>query len=232
MMPLDGTRPLLDYLLSSLADAGLHEVCLVVGPEHDLVRSRYLNDETLNRVSVTMAVQPAPTGTADALLAAETWVGDEQFIVLNGDNYYPPDGLRLLRNAGGPATLAFDRKALIEQSNIPAARIARYALLEANANGVLLDVIEKPDDATMARLASAAVSMNVWRFDREIFHACRDVPPSPRGELELPLAVRYAVQILGLRIEAIPFAGGVLDLSSRADVASVAARLRDVAVRL
>jgi Na+/proline symporter/dTDP-glucose pyrophosphorylase len=232
MMPLDGARPLLDYVLSSLADAGLRQVCLVVGPEHDAIRSRYLNENTLGRVSVAVVVQPAPNGTADALLAAEAWVGDDEFIVLNGDNYYPAEGLRALREAAGPATLAFDRAALIERSNIPPERIARYALLDSDSDRVLLDVLEKPDDETMARLATSAVSMNVWRFDHEIFHACRDVPPSPRGELELPLAVRYGVKVLGLRIETIPFAGGVLDLSSRADVAAVAARLRDVAVRL
>ena len=232
MMPLDGTRPLLDYLLSSLADAGFNEVCLVVGPEHDAIRSRYLNEDTLNRVAVGIVVQPAATGTADALLAAESWIGNDEFIVLNGDNYYPAAGLELLRTSAGPATLAFDRAALLEQSNIPAERIAHYALLDVDSTGRLRDVLEKPDDETMARLSGAAVSMNVWRFDHAIFRACRDVPPSPRGELELPLAVRYGVRVLGLRIQAISFAGGVLDLSSRADVASVAARLRDVAVRL
>ncbi|MDO8666338.1 MAG: hypothetical protein Q7J79_06970, partial [Gemmatimonadales bacterium] len=34
-------RPFLDYLLSALANAGIRDVCLVVGPEHDAVRGRY-----------------------------------------------------------------------------------------------------------------------------------------------------------------------------------------------
>jgi len=84
----------------------------------------------------------------------------------------------------------------------------------------------------MRRMPDAPVSMNVWRFDRAIFRACRDVPPSPRGEFEIPLAVQYGVRVLGLRIRALPFQGSVLDLSSRGDIASVSARLRDVPVRL
>ena len=35
--------------------------------------------------------------------------------------------------------------------------------------------------------------MNCWRFDARIFDACRDVPRSARGELELPEAVGLAV---------------------------------------
>ena len=34
-------RPFLDYVLSALADAGCSEVCLVIGPEHDVVREYY-----------------------------------------------------------------------------------------------------------------------------------------------------------------------------------------------
>ena len=33
-------RPFLDYVLSSLADAGFREVCLVIGPEHRAIRTR------------------------------------------------------------------------------------------------------------------------------------------------------------------------------------------------
>ncbi len=34
-------RPFLDYLLSALADAGLTEICLVIGPEHRAIRDHY-----------------------------------------------------------------------------------------------------------------------------------------------------------------------------------------------
>ena len=67
--------------------------------------------------------------------------------------------------------------------------------------------------------------MNCWRFDARIFAACRDVAPSPRGELELPQAVMLAVE-RGVRFRAIPARGPVLDLSRRADTAEVARRLR------
>ena len=39
MIPIG--RPFLDYVLSALADAGYHDVCLVIGPEHTAVRDSY-----------------------------------------------------------------------------------------------------------------------------------------------------------------------------------------------
>ena len=73
--------------------------------------------------------------------------------------------------------------------------------------------------------------MNVWRFDQGIFQACRDVPLSARGELELPEAVALAVE-RGMKLRVVPAAGGVLDLSSRGDAAALTARLGGVVVQL
>ena len=91
-------RPFLDYLLSALVDAGLEEVCLVIGPEHSEVRERYGKGDTRARVS--FAIQEEPRGTADALLAAESFTAGESFVVLNSDNYYPV--AVLAKRAGAP----------------------------------------------------------------------------------------------------------------------------------
>jgi dTDP-glucose pyrophosphorylase len=225
-------RPFLDYVLASLADAGFTDVCLVVSPHDEIVRARYKDGLVLSRLRVAFVVQSAPIGTADALLAAEEWAAGEPFVVLNADNYYPVDGLRQLRESREQATLAFSRAGLLRDGTIPPDRIARYALLEVDRQGYLTDITEKPDEATFASHRDAPISMNVWRFDAGIFRACRDVQPSPRGELELPNAVRLAVRVLGARIRALPTDAPVLDLSHRADIPAVTARLRDVEVAL
>ncbi len=59
--------------------------------------------------------------------------------------------------------------------------------------------------------------MNCWRFDAAIFEACAAIGPSPRGELELPDAVQYAIDVLRQPFRAIPVrgAGARLDQPSR-----------------
>jgi len=228
--PLHG-RPFLDYVLSSLGDAGFAEACLIVRPD-DTVLGPHYSTLSLSRLNVSFVVQKEPLGTANALLAAAPTIGARPFVVLNADNYYPVSGLIQLREAGEPATLAFSRRGLLANGQLEPERLARYAVLERDAAGYLTDVIEKPDDARLVARDDVAISMNVWRFDERIFDACRGLSPSPRGELELPNAVRRGIREMGLRIRAIPIDAPVLDLSHRADVPFVTDQLAGVEVRL
>jgi Na+/proline symporter/dTDP-glucose pyrophosphorylase len=226
-------RPFLDYVLSALADAGFTDVCLVIGPEHEGVRDYYGRTAALSRVRVSFAIQEKPLGTADAVLAATRFIGDDAFVVLNADNYYPVDVLRQLRAQSEPALPAFERETLVRDGNIPAERIAQYALLDVDASGHLRRIVEKPNETTaLAMGPHAAVSMNVWLLTPAILEACRRVPPSARGEVELPNAIQWAIEHLGLRLRAVPVRATVLDLSHRGDIPAVAARLRGTEVRL
>jgi dTDP-glucose pyrophosphorylase len=231
MIPIG--RPFLDYVLSALADAGMTEVCLVIGPEHDVVRDYYGRTMVPSRVRVHFAVQEKPLGTADAVAAAEAFAGGDDFLVLNSDNYYPVEAYTALAGLDGPGLVAFDRAALTSLGNIPPERVLQFAVVRVNTDRSLMRIIEKPDAATLASFGDdVCVSMNCWRFDRRIFEACRRVAVSPRGELELPDAVRLAQETLGVRFGVVRMSAGVLDLSSRGDIASVAAFLDESRVRL
>lgn len=229
MMPIT-SRPFLDYALSSLADAGITDVALIIGPEHDAIRRYYRDDAPPARVRVTFVEQPEPIGTADAVRCAEEWVGDDPFLVLNADNLYPADALDALVALDGPGLPVFERDALVSASNIPADRVASFALLEVT-DGRLARIVEKPGaEAVTAAGPHALVSMNIFRFDARIFDACRDVPRSARGEFELPAAVSLAVS-RGVRFSAVPAWGPVLDLSRQSDIAEVERRLANTVPR-
>ena len=230
MLPVG--RPFLDYVLSALADAGITDVCIVVAPDDTALQRRYREELTPERLHVVFTFQREPKGTANALLAARDFAQDANVLVLNADNYYPVDVVRALCALGGAGVPGFDAEALVRLGHIDAARVRAYALLQVDENGFLTDIIEKPDTATFDRLRNAPVSMNLWSMPPAIFDACERVAPSARGELELPDAVRLAVRDSHVRFRVLPFAVGVLDLSSRADVPAIAARLQGVPVHL
>jgi glucose-1-phosphate thymidylyltransferase len=258
MMPING-RPFLDYLLSALADAALTDVALVVAPDHERLRRHYVADAPPSRLRMAFIVQPEALGTADAIAATRSWVGDEPFLAMNSDNLYPVAALRDLAALDEPGLPAFDVEDLIASSNIPPDRVRSFATIDVDEHGYLTGIVEKPNDVVRAsdvelppeggsygvssgshetdpaasafrrkhqliRRKSALISMNCWRFDARIFEACRDVPRSARGELELPEAVGLAVR-RGVRFRAVPARGPVLDLSRRADAADVERRL-------
>jgi glucose-1-phosphate thymidylyltransferase len=224
MIPVGG-RPFLNYVLAALADAGLTDVCLVVGPEHQAIREYYSRTVVPHRARLSFAIQEKPLGTADAVRAAEQFVAEEPFVVVNADNYYPPEVLAALRRHPPPATVGFARDGLLRDGQIPLDRIARYALLDVGPDGVLRRIVEKPDEEAARTLRDAPVSMNCWLLTPAIFDACRRVSPSARGELELPLAVQYAIDVMEMHVHVVPANAPVLDLTHRPDIATVASRL-------
>ena len=226
-------RPFLDYVISALADAGITDVCLVIGPEHQRMRDYYGGEVELTRVRVQFAVQEEPRGTADAVLTAESFANGEPIIVLNSDNYYPVHTLRALRELGTAGVAAFERDALVRLGNIDAERVANMSVIEVDSSGYLVRIIEKPNAAQMAsHKGEMLVGMNSWSFTPDIFPACRHIAPSLRGELEIQDAVQVARDDLGVQFTVLTFHDAVLDLSSRGDIASVTDGLRHVEPRL
>lgn len=229
LMPI-GAHRLVDYGMSALAAAGIERIVLVVGPEHDDFRS-HIDSLPLERITVDLAVQEKPEGTADAVLSTAEILGEEPFLVVNGDNLYPVDSLHDLAVHGGNALLGFDRAALVAGSNIPAERIAAFALIDV-VSGRLAEIVEKPAPAVVeTRGAHALISMNAFAFTREVFDACRRIAPSARGEFEIVDAVRI-LRDSADGVAVLPTAGAVLDLSRREDIGGITALLAGAEVTL
>jgi glucose-1-phosphate thymidylyltransferase len=225
LIPIGG-RPFLDYSLQELLDAGYRRVCLVVPPPPTPLQDYYeaVNART-EALDLTFAVQEKPRGTADAVAAAREFAGDDSFLVVNGDNLYSTPVLQTLREAeeGACCCIGYDREALIAWSNIEADRIARFAVVQADAEGNLRRIVEKPDrPEDYAVEGRILISMNCWRFTPAIFTACAAIGPDPgRGEWELTAAVQYVIDQDLAPFRVIPVQAGVLDLTGRRDITSV-----------
>lgn len=167
MIPIG--RPFMDYLISAFADVGLTDVCLVIGPEHGHVRDYYTSEIELSRVQVDFAVQQKPLGTADAVLAAEEFAGDDSFVVINSDNYYPGAALAELHRRSKPALVAFERGALVRLGNLPESRLARFGAIDIDDKGFLRRVVGNAEGGD-----EIFASLNCWLFTSEIFRALSD----------------------------------------------------------
>lgn len=232
LVPING-RPLLDYLLHELAEAGVRDVVFVVAPDDEALRARYDDEAAPSRIRVRYVLQPEPCGTANALLCAREPVeapagaprdagGARHFLVCNADNLYPAASVEALVGLSGPGLVAFDADALCADGSIERERVRQFALLDISDDDILRDIVEKPSATHPLALAKQQwVSMNLWRFTDAIFTHCAKVAPSPRGELELVDAVRSAIgsgdQVFASLRQRVP----VPDLSQRRDVATL-----------
>jgi glucose-1-phosphate thymidylyltransferase len=229
MMPVG--RPFINFVLSGLADTGYRRVCVVIGPSHDALKQHVLSFNG-GRLSIDIATQREPLGTANALLAAADFARSDSFLMINGDNYYPPGALEGLRSLSGSAVAGFRPSGLC-RGNIAADRLPQYSVLLSDAEGRLERIIEKPGESYFQQHRdSILIGMNCWRFSPTIFEACRQIPRSSRNEFELPDAVEYARTKLNEPFQVLVIDEPVLDLSTRGDVADVTRRLTSIEVRL
>lgn len=227
---IDVGRPFLDHVINEAADAGITDVHLVIGPEHTEISEYYSNLPT-ERVTVDFVIQEEPRGTGDAVHSARHAVGNRRFLLINSDNFYPGSVLKALTQTAGSSLAGFTKEGLTTRGNIEADRVRAFALLESDGTR-LLTIHEKPGQELVDRLgADAPVSMNCYVFTPRIFEFTAALTPSPRGELELPDAVRAAVQA-GEVFTVVHTSEGVLDLSQRGDVSGVVDALADHEVRL
>jgi len=232
----DNSRPFLDYLLHNVAAAGYRHVVMLIGEKDMSIREYYEDRDAAARfksLNIRYAIQPIPVGrqkplgTAEALWhalkATPEWRG-QSFTVCNGDNLYSPTALRLmLEDTHDNAMIDYDRSAL----QFPPERIAQFAVIQKEAAGFLVDIIEKPSLEEMARVADIrgriGVSMNIFRLScNQILPCLETVPLHPiRQEKELPSAVKMIVAQNPQAVFTIPHAEHVPDLTLQSDILPV-----------
>ena len=83
LLPIDG-RPVLAQLLRELADAGCHDVTIVVGHLAGQVQ-RFAGDGTAFGLSIRYARQAGPDGSADAVVSARA---QAPYLVLGADTVF------------------------------------------------------------------------------------------------------------------------------------------------
>ncbi|MEA3214708.1 MAG: mannose-phosphate guanylyltransferase [Acidimicrobiia bacterium] len=133
-------RPMIEWVIERLVDAGVEEVVLSLGYLPDAFRQAY-PDQKCAGAALRYAVESSPLDTAGAIrfAAAEAGLGadNEPFLVVNGDviaDLDLPALLALHRDAGAEATIALTR---VEDPS-------RYGVVPIDDAGRVEAFIEKP----------------------------------------------------------------------------------------
>ena len=226
-------KTLIDYQLYNAHLAGIEEVMLLLHPtdnvSQEYCESLLAKDATWGMEIVFARQQiPAdrdkPAGTADAVYQALSQHTDWQtgrVIVCNSDNLYSVNALKTLLASEVPqALISYHRDSLL----YPEERISAFALIRTDAEGYLLEIIEKPTkeqaDELMAKQGRLGVSMNVFVFEASTFFPYLAKTPfhAVRNEKELPTSVVMFGEGEGKGFFAIPLAENVPDLTSKEDI--------------
>ena len=155
--------------ISVLAALGVTRVVVVVHHLARMVKAALGSGEDYG-LTLTYVDQGTPAGTAHAVSVASREVRGEEFLLLFSDVLIPPDAIRSLMESSPPAVVG--------------ARVPdpwNYGCLDLDGP-FMRRVVEKPSRGSEP---SDLVLAGAYLLDARVADACRDVPPSPRGEYEL-----------------------------------------------
>ncbi|MFP5310281.1 MAG: glucose-1-phosphate thymidylyltransferase [Actinomycetes bacterium] len=194
-------KPILFYGLEQIRDAGVTEVGIIIGETGDEIRG-VVGDGTALGIRVTYIEQDAPLGLAHAVLTAEDFLGEDDFVMFLGDNLIE----------GGITELVADFL-----STRPAAQILlkpvpdpqRFGVAQLGAHGEVVRLVEKPADPP-----SDLALVGVYLFTSAILDAAKRIEPSGRGELEITDAIQRLVDD-GQEVRASTVTGWWLDTGKK-----------------
>ena len=188
-------RPMIEHIIGGARDAGFDHLCLIVAYKGEMICDHFGDGSRLG-VRIEYVWQEGPAGTGAATLMAEDFVGDEPFFLSWGDIIVGPktyqNVARAWREEHPQAVLSLN---WVED---PCEGAAVYV----DSEGYLNQIIEKPERGTSTTHFNNA---GIFVFGPELFDILKGLPDSPRGEKEMPDAVKammaQGAKIRGLEVE-------------------------------
>jgi UDP-N-acetylglucosamine diphosphorylase/glucosamine-1-phosphate N-acetyltransferase len=165
MLPI-ANKPLVEYLLTEVKEAGINEFIFIVGYCDEQVRQYFGNGQNWG-VDIAYSEQRKQMGTANAVAMVEQML-DGKFIVINGDIVVGRD----------------DVKGLLKNKNN-----AMSVIEVKDPEG--LGIVELDNDRVMGiyekakRPPTLMANAGLYLFTPEVFDAISKTEKSPRGEYEI-----------------------------------------------
>ncbi|MCZ3364970.1 MULTISPECIES: bifunctional sugar-1-phosphate nucleotidylyltransferase/acetyltransferase [Methanobacterium] len=168
-----GGKPILQYNLEALRDAGIKDIIMVVGYKKEAIED-YFEDGSSFGVNIDYITQEKRLGTAHAINSARDMIDDE-FIVLNGDIIVDPELIvDLIVKYESEETSSILMLTEVEDPS-------SFGVVEIE-NDIIKNIIEKP---APGEAPSNLINAGIYLFDKTIFDAIDRTEKSERGEYEI-----------------------------------------------
>lgn len=142
-------KPILEFVVNALRDAGIQDIIMVVGYKRHRIME-YFGDGKNFGVRIRYAFQDQQLGTAHALKQAEDLIEGDEFLVLAGDNIVDSKSIQALRKIWSISYKVSDEP-------------TKYGVL-ITENGKVKEIVEKPKEPI-----SNLVNTGMYRFGKEVF---------------------------------------------------------------
>ena len=167
-------KPLIYYPLSVLMLAGIRDILIITNKNEKSNFIKLLGDGSQLGIKITFLEQSKPKGLPDAFIVGEKFIGQENVVLILGDNFFYGQGFTnrlkdaLKKNKG--ATI------FTYIVNNP----SDYGILETDKRNKIRKIIEKP-----SRPKSNLAITGLYFFNHKVINFAKSLKPSKRNELEI-----------------------------------------------
>jgi len=162
-------KPMIYYPLQTLIDAGIKDVMIVTGTEHMGDMMNLLGSGKDFGVKFTYKVQDEAGGIAQALGLCRDFVGDNDCMVILGDNIIEDKLQEKVEKFNGGCHLFLKKVPDPKRFGVPAFE-----------NDKIVRIDEKPVNPQ-----SEYAITGIYMYDCDVFNIIENLVPSHRGELEI-----------------------------------------------
>lgn len=180
LLPI-ANKPMSQYCLESLLDAGITEICIIIGGVGADKVKEYYGDGQKFGAKIIYIEQDYPRGIAHAIGLCEDFVKNEKFVVFLGDNIIQKSIKDFVKEFEGSDV---DASVLLCKVANP----SRFGIAEIK-DGIISKIVEKPKNPT----SDLAVT-GIYLLTPTIFQIINNLKPSWRNELEITDALDVLVQ--------------------------------------
>lgn len=167
-------KPMIYYPLSVVMLAGIRDILIISTPRDLPAFEALLEDGSRWGIRLSYAVQEAPKGLAQAFIIGEDFIGNDEVMLVLGDNIFY--GSYLSKVLADAARLK--EGALV--FGYPVSNPEAYGIVEFDRDGKVLSVEEKP-----VHPRSNYAIPGLYFYDNHVIEIAKAVQPSARGELEI-----------------------------------------------
>lgn len=190
MLPVAG-RPILEWNLEALNEAGFKKAVIVVGYKKEEIE-KYFGRKYKN-LSIEYVHQKKQLGTGHAILTVEKHVSSS-FLAMNGDILTSTETIKKLVSDWKT------RKPAVALTVVEVEHPSEYGVINLK-NNVVVDVQEKPKNPK-----GNLVSAGIFIYTQEIFKILKTIKTSSRGEYEITDALKVLIpkkQVYGFKCKGV-----------------------------
>ena len=167
-------KPMIYYPISVLMLAGIKELLVISTPEDIPCYQRLLGDGSDFGIEIEYAIQPKPSGLAQAFLIGKEFIGDSNVALILGDNiFYGQNFTANLKAATSKANGATIFGYHVKDPE-------RFGVVDFDDSNKVISILEKP-----SKPKSNYAVTGLYFYDNDVIKIANTIKPSARGELEI-----------------------------------------------